>query len=174
LIAVTTAVAGASAQTPQYTPLDQGSSVSFAIKNFGFMTGGHFNGLQGKISFQPERPADAVFDVSVDAASINTDNDMRDSHLKNEEYFDVQNHPRIKFLSTQITKGEKGGFNVLGKLTIKNRTKDIHFPFMATPIGNDYIFKGQFQINRRDFDIGGSSTISNNLAVSLTIYAKKG
>jgi hypothetical protein len=45
---------------------------------------------------------------------------------------------------------------------------------MATPIGNDYIFKGQFQINRRDFDIGGSSTISNNLAVSLTIYAKKG
>jgi polyisoprenoid-binding protein YceI len=177
IAAITVARAGAqSAAQPaaQYTPIDQGSTISFAIKNFGFMTGGHFTGLQGKILFQPDRLPEAVFDVSIDAASINTDNDMRDSHLKNEDYFDVLNHPTIKFMSTRIMQGAKGGFIVSGKLTIKNQTRDISFPFVATPIGNDYIFKGEFPLNRRDFDIGGSSTISNNLTVSLTVYAKKG
>jgi len=158
----------------EYHPAEQGSSVTFKIKNFGFTVDGSFTGLQGTILFDPKDPAKASFDVSVDAASVNTDNDPRDSHLKKEDYFDVQNYPRIRFVSTSITPGGKDGkYTISGKLTIKTTTKDISFPFTASPMGNDYIFGGEFTINRKDFGVGGSSTLSNSLTVSLAVLAKK-
>ena len=157
-----------------YTPTDQGSSVTFTIKNLGFNTGGSFSGLQGTIVFDPQNVAADSFDVSVSAASVNTDNDMRDDHLKKESYFDAEHYPRIRFVSTSVTPADKSGhYTVTGKLTIKNTTKEISFPFLAIPAGDDYIFKGGFQLNRKDFDIGGSSTISGNLTVSLAILARK-
>jgi polyisoprenoid-binding protein YceI len=158
----------------QYTPADQGSSVTFTIKNLGFNTGGSFSGLQGTIVFDPQNVAGDSFDVSVSASSVNTDNDMRDDHLKKEGYFDVARYPRIHFVSTSVTQADKSGhYTVTGKLTIKNTTKEISFPFLAVPAGDDYIFKGGFQLNRKDFDIGGSSTISSSLTVSLAILARK-
>jgi polyisoprenoid-binding protein YceI len=158
----------------EYHPVAQGSSVTFKIKNFGFSVDGSFSGLQGKILFDPKDPGKASFDVSVDAATVNTDNDPRDGHLKKEDYFDVQNHPRIRFISTSITpSGNSGSYMIAGKLTIKTTTKDISFPFTATPQGDDYLFKGEFTINRRDFGVGGSSTISNSLTVFLAVVAKK-
>jgi polyisoprenoid-binding protein YceI len=157
-----------------YTPTDQGSSVRFTIKNLGFKVEGSFTGLQGKISFDPNDLSKAAFEVSVDATTINTDNSMRDGHLKKEGYFDVQNYPRIQFVSTGVRPaGKDGHYTISGKLTIKNTTRDISFPFVATPAGNDYIFSGGFTISRKDYNIGGSGTISDALAVSLTILARK-
>jgi len=158
----------------EYHPTDQGSSVTFKIKNFGFGVDGSFTGLLGKIVFDPKDPGKASLDVSIDAATVNTDNGSRDGHLKKEDYFDVQNHPRIRFVSTSITpSGKNGSYTIAGKLTIKTTTKDISFPFTATPKGDDYLFNGEFTINRRDFGVGGSSTISNSLTVSLAVLAKK-
>ena len=174
LIQILTFSSFAQSSPHPYTPSDQGSSVSFTLKNLGFNTGGSFTGLQGAIVFDPQNTAASSFDVSVDAASVNTDNNMRDNHLKEDSYFDVKNYPRIRFVSTSIGPADKSGhFTITGKLTIKNTTKEISFPFIATPMGEDYIFKGTFQLNRKDFGIGGSSTISNNLTVSLTVLAKK-
>ena len=159
---------------PSYAPADPGSSISFAIKNFGFSVKGSLTGLRGKISFDPKDLSHAAFDVSVDASTINTDNEMRDGHLKKEDYFDVEHYPGIRFVSTGVsTAGKDGSYVVSGKLTIKKQTRDLSFPFNVAPLGNDYIFSGTFTINRKDFDIGGSSTISNSLTVSLTVLAKK-
>src|SRR5258708_15071849 len=122
------------ARVQLYTPVDQGSSITFEIRNFGFKVDGSLSGLEGKISFNPEHPADAVFDVSVGAATIHTGNEMRDEHLRKESYFDVQKYPRIRFVSTHIAAGDsKGSYLISGKLTIKATTKDISFPFIATP-----------------------------------------
>ena len=156
----------------QYKPTDQGSEIDFEIKNFGFNTKGSFSGLDGTITWDARNPAEAAFDVSIGANTINTDNDMRDDHLRKDTYFDVTKYPRIRLVSTSISK--KGDHYIFhGKLTIKSTTKDIEFPFIATPVGNDYIFKGEFTINRKDFDVGGSSTISNSLKVLLTVLAKR-
>jgi polyisoprenoid-binding protein YceI len=158
----------------EYKPLDEGSAISFEIKNFGFNTKGSFSGLEGKISFDPKDPAKASFDVSVSAASVNTDNGMRDSHLKKEAYFDVEKYPHIRFVSTSLSGPDKSGhYTLSGKLTMKGTTKDIYFPFIATPMGDDYIFKGEFQLNRKDYGVGGSGAIANNVTVSLTVLAKK-
>src|SRR5580693_1689406 len=152
----------------QYKPEDQGSSVQFKIKNLGFNVTGSFSGLDGNIQFDPNNPTVSNFDVSIDANSINTDNNMRDNHLKNETYFDTKNYPRIRFVSTKITASNKSGILfIFGKLTIKNQTKDISFPFTATPSNEGYLFKGAFKISRKDFGVGGTSTISDDLEVSL-------
>jgi polyisoprenoid-binding protein YceI len=156
----------------RYTPEDQGSSVTFTIKNLGFKVNGTFTGLQGIIGFDPKHLSGAAFDVSVDAATVNTDNSMRDDHLKGAGYFDVQHYPRIRFVSTSVSaRGMSGRYIISGKLTIRDTTKEITFPFTATPKGDDYIFSGEFNINRKDFKIGGSGTISNSLTVSLSIFA---
>ena len=158
----------------EYKPTDQGSTIAFEIKNFGFNSKGSFTGLDGKISWDAKDATKAAFDVSISAASINTDNETRDSHLRKESYFDVATYPRIRIVSTGIAGPDGSGhYTFNGKLTIKSTTKDISFPFIATPMGDDLIFKGGFTINRRDYDVGGGSTLSNNLTVSVTVLAKK-
>jgi polyisoprenoid-binding protein YceI len=158
----------------EYKPTDQGSTIAFEIKNFGFNSKGSFSGLEGKITWDPKDASRAAFDVSVSSASVNTDNETRDSHLKKESYFDVEKYPRIRLVATVVSGPDNTGhYTFNGKLTMKNATKDISFPFIATPMAGDFIFKGDFTINRRDFDVGGGSTLSNNLTVSLTVLAKK-
>lgn len=158
----------------EYKPVDEGSAVTFEIKNMGFNTTGSFKGLDGKIVFRPNDLSKTSFDVTVDATTVNTDNEMRDNHLKKESYFDVENYPKIRFVSTSCSGPDKNGhYTLSGKLTIKNTTKDMNFSFIATPMGDDYIFKGDFQLNRKDYGVGGSSTISSNLSVFLTVRAKK-
>jgi len=157
----------------QYKPVDKGSSVKFEIKNFGMGTSGSFSGLQGDINFDKDHPEEAKFDVSIDANTINTDNSKRDTHLREDSYFDVKKYPRIHFVSTKVTKSASGILTVSGKLTIKGQTKDISFPFTAAPNNEGYLFKGSFSINRRDFGVGGSSTISDNLTIDLNITTVK-
>jgi len=158
----------------QYKPVDKRSSVTFTIKNFGINTGGSFSGLQGEVNFDNRDLTKAGVNVWVDANSINTDNQTRDEHLRQDTYFDVKAYPRISFVSTRITvSGQTGVLLIFGKLTIKNQTREISFPFTATPDGNGYVFKGAFSINRKDFGVGGTSIISNNLDVQLSILATK-
>jgi polyisoprenoid-binding protein YceI len=157
----------------QYKPADEGSSLQFTIKNFGFDVNGTFKGLQGVIDFDPQNPSGDRFDVSIDAAMVNTGNSLRDSHLRGESYFDVRNHPRIHFVSTKISGAKNGPYMVTGKLTIKKKTSVISFPFTSAPSNDGYLLKGSFKINRKDFEVGGTSTISDELEVSLNILAKK-
>jgi len=158
----------------QYAPVDAGSSVKFRIRNFGFGVTGGFTGLSGKIQFDPAHLGDAVFDVSVDASTVNTDNSMRDDHLKRADYFDAQKYPHIRLVSASVTSGSKKGvFLFSGKLMLKNHVKELSFPFTAeTEGGGGYRFRGGFSINRKEFEVGGTSTISDNLDVELDVIAK--
>lgn len=158
---------------PQYKPVDWKSFVVFRIKNFGFEVSGSFTGLSGNILFDPQHPADAAFDVSVNSNSVNTDNQMRDEHLRKSGYFDVEKYPHIRLISDKVAPStKKDVFLFTGKLTLKNHTKDISFPFTAEPVDGGYRFKGTFSINRKDFEVGGTSTISDKLDVMLDITAK--
>jgi len=157
-----------------YTPVDNGSKVHFTIKNFGIATGGDFSGLAGSIKFDPANLAASDFDVSVDATTVDTDIEARDNHLRKAEYFDVKNYPKLSIRSTRITKTNKDGYMYMfGNITIKGVTKEIKFPFTATPKNGGYVFEGDFKLNRRDFGVGGQSiSLSDDLTVSLSVFAK--
>ena len=157
-----------------FLPSEDGSTVGFKIRNLGFNTEGSFKGLQGAIVWDAQDPSKDSFDVSIDAASVNTDNNTRDDHLKKDTYFDVAKYPRIRFVSSGVAVADKDGhYTMTGKLTIKGVTKDISFRFLATPAGDDFIFKGSFMILRRDFGVGGASTLGNEVTVTLTVLARK-
>jgi polyisoprenoid-binding protein YceI len=157
-----------------YTPVDEASKVHFVIKNFGIKTGGDFKGLKGNIKFYPANLPASVFDVTVDAATIDTDNESRDGHLRKAEYFDVDVFKTIQFKSTKVTLSSAvGRYFMFGNLTIKGVTKPVEFGFSATPKDGGYTFDGEFKINRRDFGVGGSSvSMSDNLTVYLSVFAK--
>lgn len=157
----------------EYTPVDAASEVKFSIKNFGAAVEGSFKGLKGSIKFIPGNPAASSVNVTVDAATINTENSSRDKHLKKADYFDATKYPTLSFVSVKIT-GKDGNYTMEGNLTIKGTTKYISFPFTATPITNGYRLQGQFRINRRDFKVGGNSwVLSDNATISLNVQAIK-
>ncbi len=156
------------------TPVDADSKVHFVIKNFGIKTGGDFKELKGNIKFYPANPAASAFDLTVDAGTIDTDNESRDEHLRKPEYFDVATYKTIQFKSSKVVFSKVAGrFYMYGNLTIKGVTKPVEFGFGATAKNGGYVFDGEFQINRRDFGVGGSSvSMSDNLTVSLSVFAK--
>jgi polyisoprenoid-binding protein YceI len=156
------------------TPVDEGSSIKFTIKNFGFSTSGSFTGIKGTIQFNAANIQTANFDMNVNAGSINTGNSTRDKHLRNDDYFDVAKYPLIRFTSSNVSKVAAGKFLMTGNLTIKGVTKQISFPFMLVAQNNGYLFSGAFTINRRDFGVGGNSMVlADNLQVSLDVIAKE-
>ena len=148
-------------------PVDADDSVTFIIKNFGINTKGSFSGLKGAIKWDATNPSNSSFNVSVDANTINTGIDMRDNDLRKERYFNVAKYPTINFVSTAVN-----ATTVTGNLTIKGITKQVNIPYTVKPSGNGYLFEGKLPLNRRDFDVGGSSfTLSDDLEVQLKVLA---
>jgi len=158
-----------------FSVTDSGSAIEFKIKNFGITVDGSFKGLKGNIIFDTKNTATAIFNLSVDAATVNTGINSRDNHLRKEDYFDVTKFPVISFGSVRVTStGKEGQFNVNGNITIKGVTKQISFPFTVTPSTSGYIFEGTFSLNRRDFGVGGGSfSLSDNVQVMLKVYAQQ-
>jgi polyisoprenoid-binding protein YceI len=156
------------------TPVDEGSKVHFVIKNFGIKTGGDLTGLKGTMKFDPNNLSVWAFDVTVDAATINTDNSSRDGHLKKAEYFDVKKYQTIHIVSKKIQAADKPGvYSLTADLTIKGVTKQVKFNFKVNKQADGYLFTGEFEMNRRDFNVGGDSiSMADTLIVSLSVFAK--
>ena len=161
-------------QAQNYTPTDDGSKLHFVIKNIGINTGGDIAGMKGKIRFDAKKPSSSLFDVTVAVSTLDTDNGKRDSHLKSDDYFDVEKFPTMHLVSTEIKPGaDFKHFIFKGNLTIKDVTKQIEFPFTAEGKNGGALFAGQFQINRTDFGVGKESVaLSNKVTVKLSAFAK--
>jgi polyisoprenoid-binding protein YceI len=157
----------------QLHPIAKESSVQFTLKNFGIKTRGTLDAPEGDIVFNPDDLSQSLFRVTIKTESINTDNNSRDEHLRDADYFDVKNYPLIRFVSSSVkTSDKRGGYEAVGTLTIKNKSKEITLPFTAEKNGNGWLFSGSLKMNRRDYDIGGSSTISNELTVNIKVLAR--
>jgi polyisoprenoid-binding protein YceI len=155
-------------------PVDAGSKIHFVIKNFGINTGGDFTGMKGDIKFNAAKPGESAFDVTVASKTVDTDNGSRDSHLRDKDYFNVDKYPTIRLQSTKIEGTNKANtYMFTGNLMMKGVTKPVHFLFTARAQNSGYLFAGDFEINRRDFGVGGNSAVLNdNVKVSLSALAK--
>ncbi len=160
-----------------FTPVDDGSKVHFIIKNFGLNTGGDLTGLKGSITFDPNNMKSCVFNVSVDATTVDTDSESRDEHIKGEDYFDVEKNPEIIIRSNKISytkNSNKGIYEFNGSLTLAGITRPIAFLFNVKKKGSDFIFIGEFEINRLDYNVGESSSVlGNTVKISLDVLGKK-
>jgi len=149
------------------------SSITFKIKNLGIYTDGTLGGLQAEIHFNPADLSTSTIKASVDANTLNSDNDSRDEHVKSADFFDVAHYPAITLKSVTIK--HKSGNNYSGQfnLTIKDKTRLIEIPFSCIDKGNTLAFNGTFKINRIDYGVGSSSMILSDEVV-ITINAEVG
>ncbi|MEO7264244.1 MAG: YceI family protein [Ferruginibacter sp.] len=173
-LVLTVFFATASVAQVNLTPMDAGSKVHFVIKNFGINTGGDITGLKGSIKYDKSKPTLSSANVTVNVKTIDTDNSRRDKHLLSDDYFDAAKFPEIHIVSTKIeTTTSAGNLLFTGMLTIKDVTKNIQFPFIVTPKDGGYLFEGNFTIDRRVYGVGGNSaTMSDNVEVKLSVFAK--
>lgn len=150
------------------------SSIGFKIKNAGFTVDGSFGGLTASIKFDESSYLKASIDASVDVNTINTGIDLRNTHLKKEEYFNSTGFPKIYLKSTSFIKDKDGTFKGVFKLTMKGMTKDVVIPFLYTESGNTASIKASFKINRRDYNVGESSwTMSDDVTINLLVSLTK-
>lgn len=171
LLFVLFAYLGLSAQTLQ--PSDAESKVAFVIKNMGINVDGSLKGLKGKIIFNPKNLKASLFDVTVDVATINTDNTRRDAHLKKPDFFDAEKYPVIAIKTTSIIK-DKNNFTAKAVLTMHGVSKNIQFNFAANPLADGYRFTGGFTLKRKDYGVGGNSmTMGDEVTVGLDVAGKK-
>lgn len=158
-----------------FIPNNDLSKVTFVIKNLGINVNGSFSGVKGTIIFNAKDLNSSEINLSVNANSINTDNSARDKHLRKDEYFGVEKFPLITFKSTKISAATRlNRYNIEGNLTIKGITKPIKFELIAIEKDNNLDLKCSFEINRRNFKVGGNSMIlSDNVKMNIAIIAKK-
>jgi polyisoprenoid-binding protein YceI len=96
-------------------------------------TEGQFKKFDAKLTAEKPDFTDAVIEVTIDAASIFTDEEKRDEHLRSPDFFDVEKYPNITFKSKSLKKVKDKNYKLVGDLTIKDVTKQVEF---------DVIFNG--------------------------------
>lgn len=121
---------------------------------------GSFKVYDASITSTKEDFSDAVFEVSADIESINTDNEGRDKDLKSEKYFNAASFPKLTFKSTSFKKVEGNKFKMTGELTMHGITKPVELDVTITgpvtnPRGTKIGLKASGIIKRTDFGIGG-------------------
>jgi polyisoprenoid-binding protein YceI len=114
---------------------------------------GIFKDFKGSIVFDEQNPGAGKFDVTVDAASINTGNGLQNKHAKSDEWFDVVKYPQIHFVSRSITK-TAAGYQVTGDLEMHGVKKPITIPFSFKKSAQGGTFAGSFTVNRNDYNLG--------------------
>jgi polyisoprenoid-binding protein YceI len=126
---------------------------------------GTFNEYEGSGYFDAENPANSKVELTIKAASIDTRNADRDNHLRGNDFFDMENHPEIRFVSTQVEAAGDDRYRVTGDLTIKGVTKPVSIDFEYTgsatdPFGNDRIgLEGRTTINRKDWGVNWNAAL---------------
>lgn len=129
------------------------SHVKFSIPGLGKKTvEGVFTGMSGNISFSVHNIANASFNVCVNPATVNTEKEKRDKHLRNEDFFFVEKFSEICFVSTSVSK-TPNGYIAKGKLTILGVTKEVEIPFTFEK--NTFI--GKIEVNRFDYGLAAES-----------------
>jgi polyisoprenoid-binding protein YceI len=148
-------------------------SVGFEIKNAGLKVNGSFKDLKTTIIFSPSELEKSVIQANIDVNSINTGIDLRDKHLKGEEFFNTPKYPGIQIKSKKIVALSDGSFVATFDLTIKNITKTIEIPFTFSKSGSETIFSGKFELDRRDYEVGGSSIMmSDKVKVTIKVFTE--
>ena len=142
---------------------------NYSIKFDGGDPSGSFGGLKGGISFDPSDLDNSKLNVSLDVASINTGNGMKNTHAKSPKWFDAEKYPTISFVSSSISK-TSSGYDSKGTLTMHGIQKQIEIPFTFA----NNTFSGSIQVNRLDYNINtdepnhGASSFKVDITVPVT------
>ncbi len=117
--------AGTAATQDLYTIDPNHSNVAFKVRHLVSKVGGQFTEFDGTITADFNNLDGSGVQFSIQAASLDTQNEDRDSHLRSADFFDVEKFPEITFTSTKVTRIDDDSFAVAGILTMHGVSKPI-------------------------------------------------
>lgn len=164
LLAVLFISAGAVAQT-SWTIDQAHSKIGFSVAHMAVAeTEGSFKDFSGTIQSKTADFDGAEVEFTAKVASIDTDNEKRDGHLKSADFFDAEKHPDISFKGNLVKKGDK--YQLKGKFTMKGVTKDVTFDVayggtIDTGRGVKAGFKLNGVVNRQDYGVNWSNKLAS-------------
>jgi polyisoprenoid-binding protein YceI len=158
------------------------SEASFKVRHALAKVSGRFSKFSGTIKVDTADVSKSSVEVTIETASITTDNEARDKHLKSPDFFDVEKFPTITFKSTSVKEVAKGKLEVTGAFTMHGVTKTITFPI--TNAGTQPGMKpgtvlagfvdGALTVNRSDYGVKyGIPLVGDEVAISLNVEAGK-
>ena len=113
------------------------SSITFEIAHLGVSHAwGRFNELEGSFVYDEADPSKSSVSLTVDAASVDTNNAKRDEHLRGPDFFTVKQFPKIEFESTGVRASDDGQLALTGELTFMGQTKDIESELTVVGAGD--------------------------------------
>lgn len=147
------------------------SRAQFTVRHLGISDiRGDFGGVTGTVQFDGKDVTKAKIDATVDVSSVTTRVAARDTHLKTADFFDLEKHPTMKFVSTAITAAGAGKYKMAGNLTLHGVTKPVTFDLDA-PLGPQKDHNGVVKIgaaargtiNRKDFGMNYHQVLDNGV-----------
>lgn len=159
------------------------SEVSFVVRHMMVSkVRGSFSRFTGAITIGEDQLASSV-EADIDVASITTNEEARDNHLRSADFFDLENHQHITYQSTSVEQ-DGDDFVVHGNLTIKGITREVPLKVEFNGVGPDSWggtragFSATTEISRKDFGIefnmpldGGGVVIGDRIQINLEIEA---
>lgn len=141
------------------------SHVGFAIRHLMVSkVRGQFTKFSGSLTIA-EDPADSSVEVEVELASVDTNDDKRDAHLRSADFFNTDVHRAMTFKSTSVRRGKGDSWIVTGQLTLNDVTRPVDIevtyegaatsPWGTTSIG----FSATGKINREDFGVNWNQAL---------------
>jgi polyisoprenoid-binding protein YceI len=179
------AAAAAPAGAETFTVDGVHSDATFQIRHFVSKVRGRFGQFDGTLMLDRAHPEASSVEFRIKAASINTDNANRDTHLRSADFFDVEKNPEITFKSSKVAARGQNQFDVTGTFTMRGVSKEITVPvtflgFMDAGQTEKAGFEVNTVINRKDYGIlwnkaldAGGAVLGDDVQVSLNIEANK-
>jgi polyisoprenoid-binding protein YceI len=148
------------------------TQVEFAVKHFGMMTvRGHFNDVKATGTIDPARPENSHVEVTIDVASLSTNNAQRDNDLRGSYFLELEKYPTITFRSTKIEWLGQDHYALTGDLTIKGITRPVTLQVQRLgevsheQMGHRIAYSAEGQILRKDFGMAFDMLADNRLVV---------
>jgi polyisoprenoid-binding protein YceI len=163
------------------------AELAFAVRHLMLSTvRGRFGAVTGTVKVDESNPANSKIDVTIEVSSIDTRQEMRDNHLRSADFFDVENHPTLHFVSKKVDGDVKGEFKVVGDLTIRGTTREVTLDVSLQgegkdPWGNERAgFEAKGKINRSDFGLtwnqaleAGGVAVGDEVKISIDVELVK-
>jgi polyisoprenoid-binding protein YceI len=143
------------------------SSVTFSVRHMVISNvSGSFKDFSILLKSDKGDFSDATVVSTIQVASISTDNDYRDKHLKSDDFFNAEKFPEIKFKSTKFEKIDDNKYKITGDLTIRDVTKEVTFDAvlngtLKTEKGLLSAWQATTTINRFDYNLKWNKTIES-------------
>lgn len=166
-------------QTSKWELDPENSSAEFVCKHVLTNVRGMFQKPSGTVVLDEATPVNSRINATIDASSITTGVEERDSHLKSPVFFDVAKYPVITFASTRVSRASATSYSVTGNLTMHGVTRPVTLAVTAPPPFNHAggIRRGieaTTSVNRRDFglvwDFPGEGTgvvVGDNIQITI-------